>query len=50
MTKNKNDNLAILPLFENDLNQIVDYIRINLNNPRVATSLSMMSKGRSYTV
>ena len=32
-------NLRILPLFEDDLNAIVDYIMYNLNNPNAAQTL-----------
>jgi len=36
MKKNK---LRILPLFEEDLNQIIDYISLQLENPQAAYSL-----------
>lgn len=35
----KNYNLTFLPLFEEDLNQIVDYISLQLQNPMVALQL-----------
>lgn len=35
----KNYNLTFLPLFEEDLNQIVDYISLRLQNPMVALQL-----------
>lgn len=31
--------LSFLPLFEQDLNEIVDYISIDLNNPKAARKL-----------
>ena len=36
----KNYNLTFLPLFEEDLNQIVDYISLQLKNPKVALQLA----------
>ena len=35
----KNYNLTFLPLFEEDLNQIVDYISLQLQNPMAALQL-----------
>lgn len=35
----KKYNLRFLPLFEEDLNEIVDYITINLQNPTAAARL-----------
>ncbi len=37
--ENKTYNLTFLPLFEEDLNKIVDYITNNLNNPSAAHKL-----------
>ena len=36
----KNYNLTFLPLFEEDLNQIVDYISLQLKNPKAALQLA----------
>ena len=36
----KNYNLTFLPLFEEDLNQIVDYISLQLQNPEAALQLT----------
>lgn len=35
----KTYNLTILPLFEDDLNDVIDYITYNLNNPNAAHRL-----------
>lgn len=35
----KNYNLTFLPLFEEDLNQIVDYISLQIKNPMAALQL-----------
>lgn len=37
--REKKYSLRILPLFEDDLNDIVDYIVFNLNNPSAAQNL-----------
>ena len=37
--ENKHYDLQILPLFENDLNAIIDYITIALKNPEAAARL-----------
>ena len=36
---NKAYRLTFLPLFEDDLNEIVDYITFELNNPEAASRL-----------
>ena len=35
----KNYKLSVLPLFEDDLNKIVDYISISLQNPIAAEEI-----------
>lgn len=35
----KSYNLTILPLFEEDLNRIVDYISLQIQNPKAALQL-----------
>lgn len=37
--ENKKYKLRFLPLFENDLNEIVDYIKVHLKNPDAAAKM-----------